>query len=131
MPRSKRRKARTIPVFPRQVQLPRIGRMRTSERTDKLLRLLEQGKARVLSATIARKAGRWSVVLTCEVQRELPLPPGRDAPVVGLGLSTYATLRACCACRSSTAGAATSWRTSCTGPPLALRKPSGSTWWRT
>jgi len=56
----------------RHVALPRIGRVRTKERTDKLLRLLREGKARVLSATVSREADRWFVSLTCEVERPDP-----------------------------------------------------------
>ena len=72
-PRFKRKKALadnkarltgSIRVTPRHVQLPRIGKVRTKERTDKLLALLQSGKARILSATIAREADRWFVSLT-------------------------------------------------------------------
>jgi transposase len=55
-PRFKRKKALadnkarltgSIRVTPRHVQLPRIGKVRTKERTDKLLELLQSGKARL------------------------------------------------------------------------------------
>lgn len=74
----------------RHVVRPRIGRVRTKERTDKLVGLLREGKARVLSATMRREADRWSVALTCEVERPDPAPP--EGPVVGvdLGLEKFA-----------------------------------------
>jgi len=82
----------SIRVFPRHVQLPRIGKVRTKERTDKLLALLSEGKARILSATIAREADRWYVSLTCEVER--PDPPLRQGEPTGvdLGLMSFLVL---------------------------------------
>jgi putative transposase len=41
----------SIRVFPRHVQLPRVGKVRTKEGTEKLLARLSEGKARILSAT--------------------------------------------------------------------------------
>ncbi|WP_038042094.1 IS607 family element RNA-guided endonuclease TnpB [Thermus tengchongensis] len=82
----------SIRVLYRYVQLPRIGRIRTKERTDKLLELLEAGRARILSATISREADRWYVSLTCEVER--PDPPQREGEPIGvdLGLSSFLVL---------------------------------------
>jgi putative transposase len=56
------------------VTLPRLGRLRTHESTRKLARRIEQGTARILSATISRQAGRWYVSLTCEVKRAVGGP---------------------------------------------------------
>jgi len=104
-PRFKRKKALadnkarltgSIRVTPRHVQLPRIGKVRTKERTDKLLELLQSGKARILSATISREADRWFVSLTCEVERPDPEPREVRGPedVVGIdvGLEAFAVL---------------------------------------
>ncbi|MFC7422405.1 IS607 family element RNA-guided endonuclease TnpB [Nocardia tengchongensis] len=41
------------------VTLPRLGRIRTHESTRKLGRRLEQGSARILSATVRYEGGRW------------------------------------------------------------------------
>jgi putative transposase len=41
------------------VVLPRIGRIRTHESTRKLVRRLEAGTARILSATVSFTGGRW------------------------------------------------------------------------
>ena len=86
----------SIRVLPRHVQLPRIGRVRSKEATEGLLRLLEEGKARILSATLSREADRYYVSLTCEVERPDPRPrevKGEDDVVgVDLGLSAFAVL---------------------------------------
>jgi putative transposase len=105
LPRFKRKKSLddnkarltgTIKVFPRQVQLPRIGLVKTKERADKLVGLIQAKKARILSATISREADRFYVSLTCEVERPDPKPKevrGEDDVVgVDLGLSSFAAL---------------------------------------
>ena len=74
----------------------RIGKVRTKERTDKLLELLQSKKARILSATISREADRWFVSLTCEVERPNPEPRKVQGPedIVGIdvGLEAFAVL---------------------------------------
>jgi len=82
----------SIRVFPRHVQLPRVGKVRSKEKTDKLLALLVTRKARILSATVSREADRWYVSLTCEVER--PDPPIREGEPVGvdLGLASFLVL---------------------------------------
>ena len=82
----------SIRVFPRHIGLPRIGKVRTKERTDKLLALLAAGKARVLSATVAREADRWYVSLTCEVERPDPVPRQGEPVGVDLGLTSFLVL---------------------------------------
>jgi len=93
---NKARLTGTIKVFSRQVQLPRIGLVKTKERTDKLVGLIQAKKARILSATISREADRFYVSLTCEVERPDPKPKEvkREDDVVGvdLGLSSFAVL---------------------------------------
>jgi len=104
-PRFKRKKALadnkarltgSIRVTPRHVQLPRIGKVRTKERTDKLVALLHDRKARILLATVSREADRWFVSLTCEVERPDPEPREVRGPedVVGIdvGLESFAVL---------------------------------------
>ncbi|WPD18475.1 IS607 family element RNA-guided endonuclease TnpB [Thermaerobacter composti] len=56
------------------VVLPRIGRVKTHEPTTALLRRIEAGTARILSATVAREGGRWFVSFTCEVERQTGQP---------------------------------------------------------
>ncbi len=93
---NKARLTGSIWVTPRHVKLPRIGKVRTKERTDKLLALLQAGKARILSATISREADRWFVSLTCVVERPDPEPREARNPedIVGvdLGLESFITL---------------------------------------
>jgi putative transposase len=107
--RKKKRRARVacrfttgaIRVLPdrKHVQLPRIGVVKTYESTRKLARRLEQGTARILTATISRRADRWFVSFTVEVQRTIPAGNGKSSVVgvdVGIGhlavLSTGATI---------------------------------------
>jgi putative transposase len=65
------------------VTLPRLGRIRTHESTRKLARRLEQGTARIVSATVSRQADRWFVSFTCQVQRA-DRGPRRPAATVGV-----------------------------------------------
>ena len=86
----------SIRVFSRHIGLPRIGKVKSKEPTDKLLKLLEEGKAKILSATVSREADRFYVSLTCEVERPDPNPKEvrseDDVVGVDLGLSSFATL---------------------------------------
>ena len=85
-----------IRVAPRRVQLPRIGKVRTKERTDKLLELLQSEQARILSATVSQEADRWFVSLTCAVERPDPEPREvrgpEDVAGVDVGLTAFAVL---------------------------------------
>ena len=71
----------------------RIGKVRTKERTDKLLELLQ---SKILSATISREADRWFVSLTCEVERPAPKPREvqgeEDVVGIDVGLESFAVL---------------------------------------
>jgi putative transposase len=84
-----------IRVLPdrKHVQLPRIGVVKTHESTRKLARRLEQGTARILAATISRRADRWFVSFTVEVQRTIPARNDRTTVVgVDLGVRQLAVL---------------------------------------
>jgi putative transposase len=69
----------------RHVQLPRLGQIRTLEPTTKLRRLVDAGRARILSATISEQAGRWFVSFGCEVERT-DAPAALTDAVVGVDL---------------------------------------------
>ena len=74
--------------------LPRLGAIRTHESTRKLARRLDDGRARILSATVRQEAcGRWYVSLQAEVVRaaESPRRPGVAAGV-DLGVSHLAVI---------------------------------------
>jgi IS605 OrfB family transposase len=84
-----------IKVLPdrKHVQLPRIGVLKTHESTRKLARRLEHGAARILAATISRRADRWFVSFTVEVQRAIPAGNGRSSVVgVDVGVRHLAVL---------------------------------------
>jgi putative transposase len=75
------------------VTLPRLGTLKTHESTAKLARRLENGTARILSATVSRTAQRWFVSFTVEVAREVPESHARPGSAVGidLGIKTLLT----------------------------------------
>ena len=68
------------------VTLPRLGAIRTHESTRKLARRLENGTARILSATISRTAQRWFVSFTVEVWRAIPERHSRPGTAIGIDL---------------------------------------------
>jgi putative transposase len=70
------------------VTLPVIGRIKTHESTRKLARRLEAGTAKITTATIRYKRGRWFVSFTAHVQRSLgrPAHAPQGAPVIGVDL---------------------------------------------
>ncbi|SBT44047.1 RNA-guided endonuclease InsQ/TnpB family protein [Micromonospora auratinigra] len=79
---------------PRTVTLPGIGVLKVRQDTRRLRRMLAKGRAKVVSATVSHRAGRWSVSLTCEAadlhdaRRHQPMT---SAGWVGVdrGLSTF------------------------------------------
>ncbi|HEX4705223.1 MAG TPA: IS607 family element RNA-guided endonuclease TnpB, partial [Pseudonocardiaceae bacterium] len=77
----------------RHVKLPRIGVVRTHESTRKLARHVERGTARIRSATVTHRGGRWLCSFSVEIIRTDPAP-SRPASVVGvdLGITSLAVL---------------------------------------
>ena len=75
------------------MRLPRLGAVRTHEPVSKLARKIEEGTARVLSATVSRTAQRWFVSFTVEVEREEPVRHARPGSAIGvdLGVKTLLT----------------------------------------
>jgi putative transposase len=75
------------------VTLPRLGTIATPESTRKLARRLENGTARILSATVSRTAQRWHVSFQVEVRREILSTHRQPGSVVGvdLGVKTLLT----------------------------------------
>jgi putative transposase len=74
------------------VALPRLGTIRTHESTRKLARRLENGTARILSATVSRTAQRWFVSFTCEVERTIPDRHARPGSAIGVDLGVRTLL---------------------------------------
>jgi putative transposase len=77
---------------PDTVTLPRLGAIRTRESCRKLARRLENGTARILSATVSRTAQRWYVSFTCEVERDVPERHARPGSAIGIDLGVKALL---------------------------------------
>ena len=74
------------------VTLPRLGVIRTHESTRKLARRLEDGTARILSATVSRTAQRWHVSFTVEVDRAVPDRHPRPGTAAGIDLGIKSLL---------------------------------------
>jgi putative transposase len=68
------------------IQLPRLGRIRLKEKRESYF------KGRVLSATVTRRADRWYVSVTVEIEIDNPEPPSGGPVGVDLGVKTLATL---------------------------------------
>ena len=75
----------SIHVEPRHVVLPRLGKIRTKERTDKF-------QGRILSASVVWEACRWYVSLTVERERPDPTPVVGPSVGIDLGLTSFAVL---------------------------------------
>jgi putative transposase len=75
------------------VTLPRVGTIKTHESTRTLARRVEQGSARIRTATVRREAGRWLCSFTREVRRA-ERPRTRPGVVVGVdpGITHLAVL---------------------------------------
>ncbi|MDG4767601.1 IS607 family element RNA-guided endonuclease TnpB [Solwaraspora sp. WMMD406] len=75
------------------VVLPRLGRLKLHESARKLARRLDNGTARVMSATVRRDGGRWHVSFTVEVERAARGPARPDSVVgVDVGITHLAVL---------------------------------------
>jgi putative transposase len=76
-----------IVVYPREIVLPRLGRLRLKEWGY----LPTSGEVQILSATVSEQAGHWYVSVQVEAEQAVPHNGG---PVVGidLGVKTLATL---------------------------------------
>ncbi|MFU8872832.1 IS607 family element RNA-guided endonuclease TnpB [Micromonospora sp. SL4-19] len=75
----------TIRIEPdrQHVVLLRLGRLKLHESARKLARRLDNGTARIMSATVRRDGGRWQVAFTVEVERA-ERHPVRPGSVVGV-----------------------------------------------
>lgn len=67
----------------RHVRLPRLGVIRTKERTTSLGGRLDAGTARILRATVSTRGGRWYVSFGVEADRD-ETAPADPASVVGV-----------------------------------------------
>ncbi|MBW5486448.1 IS607 family element RNA-guided endonuclease TnpB [Streptomyces bambusae] len=69
----------------RHVTLPRLGTIRTHEPTGSLLTRVQDGTARILSATVRHERGRWFASFQVEVKRDL-IRVSRPEVAVGIDL---------------------------------------------
>ncbi|WP_243717111.1 IS607 family element RNA-guided endonuclease TnpB [Actinomadura sp. KC345] len=77
----------------RHVTLPRLGTIRTHENTRRLQRRLANGTARIMSATVSYRRGRWQVAFQVEVQHRTSTPHRPEATAgVDLGVATLAVV---------------------------------------
>ena len=117
------------------VRLPRIGVLRTKEPTVKLARKLSDSTARVLSATVCERAGRWYVSFCCEVERARRIArlqrrcsrrkgPGKGRPP---SKRWSRATRSLAKVHAKVAHA----RSACTSSPRAWPSPTGPSWLRT
>jgi putative transposase len=74
------------------VTLPRLGTVKTHESTVKLAVKLEDGTARILSATVSRTAQRWFVSFAVEVERGAPERHARPGSAIGIDLGVKTLL---------------------------------------
>lgn len=75
------------------VVLPRLGRLKLHESARKLARRLDNGTARIMSATVRRDGGQWHVSFTVEVERADRKPARPDSVVgVDVGIKHLAVL---------------------------------------
>jgi putative transposase len=75
------------------VVLPRIGRLKLHESARKLARRIDNGTARIMSATVRRAGGRWHVSFAVEVERAERSPQRPDSTVgVDVGITHLAVL---------------------------------------
>lgn len=65
------------------VVLPRLGRLKLHESARKLARRIDNGTARIMSATVRRDGGRWHVSFIVEVDRAEGIS-ARPSSVVGV-----------------------------------------------
>ncbi len=124
---------------PRSVTLPGIGCVRVRDDTRRLRRMLTGGRARILFATVSRRAGRWRISLNVEaadLHPDLQHPPrpegdqgawagadrGLHAPVVAATVDGVETVRIAAAPRAAKAGSKKLRRLS----RAVARKPKGS-----
>ncbi len=73
--------------------LPRLGRLKLHESARKLARRIDNGTARIMSATVWRDGGRWHVSFCVEVERGVRVPARPDSTVgVDVGVKHLAVL---------------------------------------
>ena len=74
------------------VRLSRVGEIKTFESMRKLYRHLERGNARIMSATVSERRGKFYLSFTVQMNRMIPVPrPPERVIGIDLGISTLYT----------------------------------------
>ena len=73
----------------RTVVLPRAGAVRTAQNIRPLWRHVRRGTARLVSATIREKAGRWLVSLRVEITARHQIEPGTGTVGADVGIGNH------------------------------------------
>jgi putative transposase len=81
-----------IRLGPTWVQLPKLGMLRLNESPVKLLRRLDDGTARITSASVTREAQRWFVSFRVECKRPVAVPRTTDVVGLDVGINALVTL---------------------------------------
>jgi len=81
-----------IRVGPNSVQLPKLGMLRLSESPTKLLRRIDDGKARITSVSVSREAQRWFVSFRVECKRLVAASRTTDVVGLDVGINALVTL---------------------------------------
>jgi putative transposase len=81
-----------IRLGPTWVQLPKLGMLRLDESPVKLLRRLDDGTARITSASVTREAQRWFVSFRVECKRPVAVPRTTDVVGLDVGINALVTL---------------------------------------
>ena len=81
-----------IRLGPTSVQLPKLGMLRLSESPVKLLRRMDDGTARITSASVTREAQRWFVSFRVECKRPVAMPRATDVVGLDVGINALVTL---------------------------------------
>jgi putative transposase len=81
-----------IRLGPTWVQLPKLGMLRLNESPVKLLRRLDDGTARITSASVTREAQRWFVSFRVECKRPVAVPRTTDVIGLDFGINALVTL---------------------------------------
>jgi putative transposase len=75
------------------VRVPVVGVLRTKESTVKLLSALDDGRARILKATLSTRAGRWYISFAVDLDRKLKVPKNPNSVVgIDVGIKRLATV---------------------------------------
>ena len=74
----------TIKIENKEIQLPRLGKIKLKEKS--------KVKGKILSATVSKEADRWYVSLLVETERQVPIRKEKESIGIDVGLHFFAAL---------------------------------------